>query len=135
MNRPAVRDFALLVLRIVTGAVFVARGYRTWFDTGMAQTSRDLAAAGVPQPGLSAYLAGSVELIGGSLLIIGLLTTLVASVLALLVIAAGYFIHLSQGFFVETGGVEYPAVLAAALFIVVVFGSGRASLDKALTRA
>ncbi|WP_115685031.1 DoxX family protein [Corynebacterium senegalense] len=135
MNRPAVRDFALLVLRIVTGAVFVARGYRAWFDTGMAQTSRDLAAAGVPQPGLSAYLAGSVELIGGSLLIIGLLTTLVASVLALLVIAAGYFIHLSQGFFVETGGVEYPAVLAAALFIVVVFGSGRASLDKALTRA
>lgn len=135
MNRPAVRDFALLLLRIITGAVFVARGYRAWFQTGMAQTARDLAQAGVPQPTLSAYLAGSAELIGGALLIIGLLTTLVATALALLVVAAGYFVHLSHGFFVETGGIEYPAVLAAALFIVVVFGSGRASLDKALARA
>ena len=135
MNRPAVRDFALLLLRIVTGAVFVARGYRSWFVDGMDATAASLAGSGVPQPTLSAYLAGTVELIGGSLLIIGLLTTLVATILALLALAAAYFVHLSQGFFVETGGVEYTLVLAAALLMVVVFGSGRASMDKVLTRA
>ncbi len=101
----------------------------------MARTADDLAAAGVPQPKPSAYLSGTVELIGGSLLIIGLLTTLVATILALLALAAGYFVHLSQGFFVESGGFEYTMVLAAALMVVVVFGSGRASLDKVLTRA
>lgn len=134
MNRPAVRDFALLVLRIVLGAVFVAHGYRRWFQTGMAETANQFAQWGVPQPRLSAYLAGSVELIGGSLLIIGLLTTLVAGALALLAAAAAYFVHLGNGFFAEAGGVEYPVVLAVSLLIVVVFGAGRASLDGVLTR-
>ena len=135
MNRPAVRDFALLVLRFVLGAVFVAHGYRRWFETGMARSAAQFAEWGVPQPKLSAYLAGSVELIGGALLIIGLLTTLVAGVLALLAAAAAYFVHLDHGFFAEAGGVEYQVVLASALFIVVVFGAGRASLDGVLTRA
>ena len=47
---------------------------------------------------------------------------------------AGYFVHLPNGFFAENGGVEYPLVLAASLFMIVVFGTGRASLDGVLTR-
>lgn len=134
MNRPAVRDFALLVLRLVLGAVFVAHGYNHWFETGMAETGRQFAALGVPQPQLSAYLTGTVELIGGAFLAVGLLTTITASLLALLVLAAGYFVHLDNGFFIEAGGVEYTLVLAAALFIITVFGTGRVSLDGVLTR-
>lgn len=134
MNRPAVRDFALLLLRCVLGVVFIARGFDRWFGQGMAQSAKELAAAGVPQPQFSAYLAGTVELLGGTFLIIGLLTTITAGVLAVLVLVAGYFVHLPNGFFVEHGGVEYPLVLAAALFIIVVFGTGRASLDGVLTR-
>ena len=82
---------------------------------------------------LTAYVVGTVELIGGTFLAIGLLTTIAASVLALLVLGAGYFVHLGNGFSAESGGVEYPLVLAAALFILVVFGTGRASLDGVLT--
>lgn len=134
MNRPAVRDFALLVLRLVLGAVFVAHGYNHWFETGMAETGRQFAELGVPQPQLSAYLTGTVELIGGAFLAVGLLTTITASLLALLVLAAGYFVHLDNGFFIEAGGVEYTLVLAAALFIITVFGTGRVSLDGVLTR-
>lgn len=134
MNRPAVRDFALLLLRLVLGAVFVARGYQHWFAQGMAATGREFAAHGVPVPQVSAYLVGTVELIGGAFLAVGLLTTIVASVLALLVLAAGYVVHLGNGFFAEAGGVEYPLVLAASLLILVVFGTGRASLDGVLTR-
>lgn len=133
MNRPAVRDFALLLLRLVLGVVFVVRGYQHWFGQGMAATAREFATHGVPQPQLTAYVVGTVELIGGTFLAIGLLTTIVASVLALLVLGAGYFVHLGNGFFAEAGGVEYPLVLAAALFILVVFGTGRASLDGVLT--
>ena len=134
MNRPAVRDFALLVLRLVLGAVFVAHGYNHWFEMGMAETGRQFAALGVPQPQLSAYLTGTVELIGGAFLAVGLLTTITASLLALLALAAGYFVHLDNGFFIEAGGVEYTLVLAASLFMIVVFGTGRASLDGVLTR-
>ena len=134
MNRPAVRDFALLVLRLVLGAMFVAHGYNHWFEIGMAETGRQFAALGVPQPQLSAYLTGTVELIGGAFLAVGLLTTITASLLALLALAAGYFVHLDNGFFIEAGGVEYTLVLAAALFIITVFGTGRVSLDGVLTR-
>ena len=134
MNRPAVRDFALLVLRLVLGAVFVAHGYNHWFEMGMAETGRQFAALGVPQPQLSAYLTGTVELIGGAFLAVGLLTTITASLLALIVLAAGYFVHLDNGFFIEAGGAEYVLVLAAALFIITVFGTGRVSLDGVLTR-
>lgn len=134
MNRPAVRDFALLVLRLVLSAVFVAHGYNHWFEMGMVETGRQFAALGVPQPQLSAYLTGTVELIGGAFLAVGLLTTITASLLALIVLAAGYFVHLGNGFFIEAGGVEYVLVLAAALFIITVFGTGRASLDGVLTR-
>lgn len=134
MNRPAVRDFALLLLRCVLGVVFVARGYQRWFGDGMRASARELAAAGVPQPQFSAYVAGTVELLGGTFLIIGLLTTITAGMLAIMVLFAGYFVHLPQGFFAEQGGVEYPLVLAAALFMIVVFGTGRASLDGVLTR-
>lgn len=134
MNRPAVRDFALLLLRIVLGVVFVARGYQHWFGTGMRAFGSELSKAGVPQPQVSAYLAGTVELIAGTFLIIGLLTTIAASILVLLTLAAGYFVHLDNGFFADTSGVEYPLVLAASLFMIVVFGTGRASLDGVLTR-
>lgn len=135
MNRPAVRDFALLLLRLVLGAVFIARGYQRWFGEGMARSADDLAAAGVPQPQISAYVVGTVELIAGAFLIVGLLTTIAAAVLAVLVLASGYFFNLGNGFFVQDGGIEYALVLAAALFILMVFGTGRASLDGALTRA
>ena len=69
MNRPAVRDFALLVLRLVLGAVFVAHGFNHWFDVGMAETGRQFAALGVPQPQLSAYLTGTVIDVNGGMLI------------------------------------------------------------------
>ena len=100
----------------------------------MSATAQEFARFGVPQPTLSAYVAGTVELIGGTFLVIGLLTTIAASLLLLLTVAATYFVHLGNGFFVADGGMEYTLVLAAALFSLVVFGTGRASLDGVLTR-
>lgn len=132
MNSPALRDFALLVARLLLGVVFIAHGYQHWIGEGMKSTAQQFAQAGVPQPRLAAYLAGSVELVGGAMLIIGLLTTIVAGILALMMLAATYFVHLDAGFFASDGGIEYPLVLAVLLGLIVVFGSGRVSLDKVL---
>lgn len=132
MNNPAVRDFALLVARFVTGIIFIARGYKHWIGDGMGATARNFADAGVPQPRFAAYLAGSVELIGGAMLIIGLLTTIAAGLMAVMVLLGGYFLHAGSGFFAEDGGVEYPLILATVLVLIVVFGAGRASLDRVL---
>mgnify|MGYP002712658492 CR=1 FL=1 len=132
MNSPALRDFALLMARLVLGVVFIAHGYQHWIGNGMRRTAEQFAQSGVPQPRLSAYFAGSVELVGGAMLIIGLLTTIVAGILALMMVAAAYFVHLGAGFFASDGGIEYPLILVVLLGLIVVFGSGRVSLDKVL---
>lgn len=134
MDKPAVRDAALLLLRLVLGIVFVAHGWDKLLITGLTETTGQFSAWGVPQPKLSAYLVMAGELLGGALLVVGLLTTFVAGALALLMAAAVWFVHLGSGLFAADGGVELPAVLIVALLMIVVFGAGRASLDGVLTR-
>ncbi|MCG7248543.1 DoxX family protein [Corynebacterium simulans] len=134
MNRPAVRDTALLLLRAVLGLVFVAHGVDKMFFAGIDETTGQFSAMGIPQPHVSAYIAALGEMIGGSLLVVGLLTTFVAGALALFMACALYFAHLGHGLFAADGGFEYPAVLIASLVMIVVFGSGRVSLDGVLSR-
>ncbi|AJK68319.1 DoxX family protein [Corynebacterium marinum] len=134
MDKPAVRDAALLLLRIVLGTVFVAHGWDKLVITGLTETTGQFSAWGVPQPKLSAWLVMAVELVGGALLVVGILTTAVAGVLALLMVAAMWFVHVGEGFFTATGGVEFPLVMTAALVMIIVFGAGRASLDGVLAR-
>ena len=110
MNRPAVRDAALLILRAVLGIIFVAHGVDKMFFTGMDETTGQFSALGIPQPQLSAYLASIAEMIGGAALVVGLLTTFVAGALALLMACALYFVHLGNGLFSADGGIEYPPV-------------------------
>lgn len=134
MDKPVVRDSALLLLRLVLGTVFIAHGLDKLVFSGLTATSGQFSAWGVPQPTLSAWMVMATELAGGVLLVVGLLTTLAAGVLALLMAAALWFVHVGAGFFASAGGFEYPAVLMASLVMIVVFGAGRASLDGVLTR-
>lgn len=134
MDKPAVRDAALLIFRAVLGVIFVAHGVDKMFMSGMDETIGQFSAWGVPQPQLSAYLAAIGEMIGGAFLVIGLLTTLAAGALALLAACALYLVHLDNGLFATDSGIEYPAVLVVSLLMIVVFGAGRASLDGVLNR-
>ena len=135
LDTPAVRDGMLLLFRGVIGVVFVAHGCDKFFFTGLGDTSTWFASLNIPQPKLSALLVAGVELIAGSMLVIGLLTTLFAGILALVVIAAIYYVHVNGAFFTVDGGFEYPMVLVASLCLIVVFGPGRASFDGVLTRS
>ena len=135
MDKPAVRDAALLIFRAVLGVVFVAQGVDKLLIAGMDDTIGQFSAWDVPQPRLSAWVAVFGEIIGGAMLVVGILTTLVAGALALLMASALYLVHLPHGFFVSDNGIEYPLVLIVGLFMIVVFGSGRASIDGVLSRA
>ena len=89
---------------------------------------------GSRQPQLVACVVAVGGLAAGSRLVIGLLATFAAGMLALLSALSIYFVHFKNGLFIEEGGFEYAAVLCVALLMVVVFGSGRASLDGVLSR-
>ncbi|MDH2455441.1 DoxX family protein [Corynebacterium bovis] len=134
MDRPGVRDAGLLLLRVVTGVIMVAHGWRKLVVDGIDATTRTFEAAGVPQPGMSAWGVSIVEMLGGALVIVGLLTPAAAGVLALDMLAALYLVHLHNGLFVADGGMELVLLLATAFVVLVVFGAGRASLDRALSR-
>lgn len=134
MDKPVVRDAALLLFRVVLGLTFVAHGWEKLFISGVTSTTGLFSSWGVPQPALSVWITSIAELLGGAFLVVGLLTTFVAGSLALLMVAAVYFVHLGNGFFVTDNGLEYPLLIIMALLIIVVFGSGRASIDGVLTR-
>lgn len=137
MNHPAVRDAALLLLRVALGVSFIAHGWNKVFLQGMSGptgTVEVFTSAGVPAPQAVAWTAAIIEMAGGALLIVGLLATAAAAVLAIWSIADLYFFHLGRGFFAIDGGLELPVLIIAACVVVLVFGSGRASLDRALSR-
>src|SRR5699024_162380 len=132
MMSPTVRDGALLIFRGALGLVFVAHRICQFFVPGMDDRSGRFSAWGIPQPQIFAWVVAVGELAAGTMLVIGLLATFAAGMLALLSALSIYFVHFKNGLFIEEGGFEYAAVLCVALLMVVVFGSGRASLDGVL---
>ena len=87
---------------------------------------------GVPAPGLSAYFATLVELVGGAALIIGLLTPVVAILLILDMLGAFFIVHAGSGVFVTDGGYELVLALGVGLLLLAVLGAGRFSADAIL---
>lgn len=133
MNRPAVRDAALLLFRAVLGLIFIAHGVDKMFMDGMDEIVGQFSALGIPQPQIAGYATAIGEMIGGAFLVIGLLTTFAAAALAIVMVGAVYFVHWGNGLFNGDGGIEYPVVLCLSLLMIVVFGAGRVSLDRALS--
>jgi putative oxidoreductase len=112
-------------IRLVTGVLFVS------FSTGkfadhMAE-SVDFERYGLPWPDGAVYLAGTLELLGGLLLVIGLLTRPAA-----LVLAANLVVAIATAGRVDGGSFHLgvgPAMLVAMLFLVWA-GPGVLALDN-----
>jgi len=90
---------------------------------------RALVGLGVPLPVFIAYVVTFVELIGGLLLIVGLLSRLAALLLTIDLAVAFLFVHLPQGFGEAT---QLDLSLVAGFLAIVLGGPGRFSLDHAL---
>lgn len=138
MDRPAVRDGALLIFRAFLGIILVAHGWQKLVIVGPEEAARQFSTWGVPQPTISVWISAIVELVGGAMMVLGFLTSLAAGVVALLLAAAIYFVHFNQGLeptgsILTLGTIEFPLLLLLSLGIIIVFGPGRASVDGVLT--
>ena len=130
----AAPSLGLLVLRVVVGAIFAAHGAQKIFEFTLPGTIGSFAGMGVPLPEIAGPAVAFVELIGGILLILGLLTRPVAILLAIDMIVALVAVHLPAGLWVGDGGYEFVAVLGAAALALALTGAGRFSLDGAFLR-
>ena len=121
--------YVVALVRTVAGILFVSISTGKFFDH--AQEAVDFDRYGVPVPDVAVYLTGTVELVCGVLLVLGLFTRPAAAALALTLIGAiatagrveGGSFHLGVG----------PALLAVMLLLLWT-GAGRPALDAALER-
>ncbi|WP_203336956.1 DoxX family protein [Nocardioides limicola] len=129
-----VQDAALLIARLLVGSVLVAHGWQKFNEYTLAGTAGAFEQMGVPAPNLTAAVAAVIELGAGALILAGLLTSVAGVLVALNMAGAYLFVHKGLGVYVENGGYELVAVIAAASLALAAVGPGRISLDALIAR-
>src|SRR5215510_12174427 len=103
-------EVGVLLLRALFGVALAAHGAQKlfgWFGGyGLRGTGGFFEGLGFRPGVLFAAAAGSAEFIGGLLLVLGLLTPLGASLVIATMIVAAVSVHLKNGFFGMSNGVE-----------------------------
>jgi putative oxidoreductase len=132
MNQSRLTTTALAALRIILGFLFAAHGWQKFNVWTFAGTQASFAKMGVPAAEVMAPVIAVLELAGGIALILGILTRVVAALLALDMLGALFLVHAPAGIFAANGGYELVLLLAAAAFALALTGAGRLSLDRAL---
>ena len=125
-------DLARAILRFALGAVFIAHGWQKFFQFTIPGAQGAFGTMGIPAAEIAAPVSASLELVGGTALILGLVTRIVAAALAVQMLAALVLVHLPAGMFVDQGGMEFVLVLAAGAAALVLVGPGRLSVDRKL---
>jgi len=123
-----------LVLRIITGLLFIAHGGQklfAWFGGyGLEGTGQWMESVGLAPGYLMALMAGSAEFFGGLLLIIGFLTRPASFVLAITMIVAIFTVHIDNGLFMSNNGVEFALSLLTITVALFIQGGGKHSVDE-----
>jgi putative oxidoreductase len=119
--------WATTAVRVATGALFVLFSLGKFVDH--MKEAEDFDRYGVPVPEVATYLVGTLELVCGALLVIGLLTRPAALLLAANMVGAIATAGVMEGGSFHLG--VAPAMLLAMLFLAWA-GPGRLALDHRL---
>jgi putative oxidoreductase len=126
-------DIALLVLRLAVGFSFFMHGYQKVFGMGVGGVTQGFTQMGIPLPGIAAPFIAFLELAGGIALMLGVLSRVVAFLLACDMAVATTFVHMKNGYLGQ-GGMELTFLLGMMALAVALAGAGRFSVDAAMVR-
>jgi len=126
-NRTA--PYAALVLRVALGTMFIAHALLKYLVFTPAGTVKFFESIGLPGP--LAYATIVAELVGGTLILLGLGSRFVAAALIPVLLGATWA-HAGNGwlFTASNGGWEYPAFLTTAAVVQALLGDGAYSLNN-----
>ena len=134
----ALDAYAHLILRLAAGLMFVPHGlWKLGYfgGPGLTGVAGFLGGSGYWPGAFWAPFLTALEIIGGILLAIGLLTRPVAALFFVQMLFIVGF-HWGNGFFFNApgGGFEYPLMWLAVIFYFLVRGGGPMSVDRAWSR-
>ena len=120
--------YAALILRLTTGALFVAHGLTKLLVFTPAGTAGFFEVLGLP--GWLGVATMVAEIAGGAALILGVKTREVSAALVFVLLGAAFFAHLPNGFgwTNANGGWEYPVMWALVQAALVALGDGAYAL-------
>jgi len=120
------KPLGLLALRLGVAAILLSTGYDKLFGAPAKWL------AWFPKQGFPsyfAYIAGALELFGGILLVLGLLTRVIGLVLAIQMAIAVWKVSLPHSGVYNVEGYGLPLMLGVACFALFTVGAGILSLD------
>ncbi len=128
VEKYANKDYFYFVFRVFVGLLFLQHGLQKLF--GMFG-----GLGGQPAELFSLMgLAGIIETFGGVAIALGLFTRLVAFVTAVEMAVAYFMAHAPNGPIPLTNFGELPLLYFASFLVIMVYGAGKWSLEKALMK-
>ncbi len=127
------QDLFKLIGRILIAMLFVPAGFQTLSDIPSA--AGYFQQLELPLPTLAAWGVGIFELLAGTLVLIGWQTLVVATLLGLFAVIAGFLGHFGQGGedatlrFLHSQMFWKDVAIAGGLFVLAAAGPGAYSLD------
>src|ERR1700686_522051 len=129
-------NLGLLLIRLIFGLAMVAHGSQKlfgWFGGyGLAGTGGFLESLGFRPGHRFAAAAALSEFVGGWLFALGLFGPVGPALILAVMLVASISVHLRNGFFAATNGVELPLLIATAVVGIALIGFGAYSLDAVL---
>ena len=120
-NSEGFRNFALLVGRVVVGAIFIFAGWSKFQNVEMVTGMFE--GWGFPAATFFVWVTALVEFVGGIGLVLGIFTRLWALLLAVTMLVALLAVHVPQGHdFKES--MQLPLVLLAVNLVLSSIGGG-----------
>ena len=134
---PALTDLAVLLVRAFIGVCFVIHGLGKLGLVGTGDMKGFvgwLESLGVPMAPVQARMAMLSEIVGGTLIAVGLFTRPACLLLIGTMIIAARLGHKGAGYLItnDPPGAEYTINLAAICLVIALLGPGLYSLDRLL---
>ncbi len=124
------KNVHLLAVRLILAYGFYNPAIMKWQNiNSIAEWFGDM---GIPLPTLNAYMAASTEMAGVVLLTLGLANRIISLPLIFVMLVAIVTVHIGNGFDAGNNGFEIPLYYILLLFVVLIYGAGKLSVDYIL---